>query len=84
MPSFESLATPEYMQKLADNLESYIDLIDRFLIVEGLTEKEYKDAMKTTKKLIKKLRKNNLDVFNRERFMEIYNNGRDIYMEGDN
>ena len=45
------------MKKMADNLEQYIELIDNYVIIEGLTKEEYDDAVNTVKKLIKKLRK---------------------------
>ena len=47
----------DLMNDMADNLENYLSIVDRYIIIEGLSKEEYDDAVKTVKKLIKKLRK---------------------------
>lgn len=67
----------ELMSKMADNLESYLNIIESYVIIEGITEEEYNDAVKKIKKLIKKLRKGKGDeVFNRDRYIELMESGR--------
>ena len=67
----------ELMKKMANNLEQYLELIQNYVIIEGLTKEEYDDAIKTTKKLIKKLKKGKGDkVFNKERYMELMEEGK--------
>ena len=64
----------ETMNKMADNLEEYLSIVDRYIIIDGISEDEYKEAVKTVKKLIKKLRKGKGDeVFDKERYIEIMN-----------
>jgi len=59
------------MKKMADNFESYLDIVDRYVIIDGLSEEEYETAKKRVKKLIKKLRKGEGDeVFDEERYRE--------------
>ena len=65
----------EYDEKLMDeqakNLENFLYIIDRFCIIEGLTESEYNDAVKGVKKFIKKLKKHKGDeVYNTRRYGE--------------
>lgn len=65
------------MKKMADNLETYIEIVDSKLIIDGITQEEYDEAMSTVKKLIKKLRKGEGDkVFNEERLLELKEAGR--------
>ena len=65
------------MKSMADNLENYLDIIDNYVIIEGITKDEYDDAMKTVKKLIKKLRKGKGDeVFDKERYLELVSSGK--------
>ncbi len=65
------------MKAMADNLENYLNIIDSYVIIEGITKDEYDDAVKTVKKLIKKLRKGKGDdVFDKERYRELMNSGR--------
>ena len=65
------------MKAMADNLENYLDIIDNYVIIEGITKDEYDNAVKTVKKLIKKLRKGKGDeVFDKERYRELVNSGR--------
>lgn len=72
--------TLKYNQKkldmMANNLEEYLDLVENYIIIDGISEEEYKDAVKTVKKLIKKLRKGKGDeVFDKERYLEALNSG---------
>ena len=65
------------MKKMADNLENYIDIIDRYVIIEGITQETYDHSMKKVKKLIKKLRQGKGDeVFDRERYIEMLESGK--------
>lgn len=67
----------ELMNKMANDLENYIELIDSYVIIEGITKEEYDESIKTVKKLIKKLKKGKGDeVFDKERYLELYNSGR--------
>lgn len=60
------------MNNMADDLENYLDIIDSYIIIEGITEEEYEESMKTVRKLIKKLRKGKGDeVFDKERYLEL-------------
>ena len=62
---------------IADSLEAYLDISTSYVIIEGITEEEYEDAVKTVKKLIKKLRKGKGDeVFNHERYLEVMREGK--------
>lgn len=59
------------MKQMADDFEAYLEQVDKFLIIEGLSKEEYKDAKKKVKKLIKHLRNGNGDkVFDKERYRE--------------
>lgn len=65
------------MDKLADNLEQYLYIIENYVIIEGLTKEEYDESVKDTKKLIKKLRKGKGDnVFEKYRYIELKESGR--------
>jgi hypothetical protein len=64
------------MSAMADDLENYLDIVDRYVIIDGITEEEYNESVKTVKKLIKNLRKGNGDkVFNKERYIELKTQG---------
>ena len=59
------------LDKIADSLEAYLDIITSYVIIEGITKDEYDESVKTVKKLIKKLRKGKGDeVFDKERYLE--------------
>lgn len=61
----------KFMNDMADNLESYLEIIDKYIIIEGLTKEEYDDSVKKVRKLIKKLRKGKgEDVFDEERYIQ--------------
>ena len=65
------------MKQMAKNFKGYIDIIDRYVIIDGISEEEYKESMKTVKKLIKHLKKGEGDkVFNKERYMEMIESGK--------
>lgn len=59
------------LDSMADSLESYLDIITSYVIIEGITKDEYDESVKTVRKLIKKLRKGKGDeVFDKERYSE--------------
>ena len=59
------------LDSMADSLESYLDIITSYVIIEGITKDEYDESVKTVRKLIKKLRKGKGDeVFDKERYLE--------------
>lgn len=61
----------ELMNKMADNFESYLEIIENYVIIEGVSDEEYKKAVETVKKLIKHLRKGKGDkVFDKEAYIE--------------
>lgn len=65
------------MERMADDFENYLDIIDSYVIIEGITKEEYDEAVKTVRKLIKKLRKGKGDdVFNKERYLELLKDGK--------
>ena len=65
------------MDNMAYNLKNYLDIIESFTLIEGLSEEEYNDAVKTVRKLIKKLEKHKGDdVFDKERYIELLEAGK--------
>lgn len=57
------------MDRMADDLENYLEIVDKYIIIEGLSPEDYKKARKKVKKLIKHLRKGEGDkVFDKERY----------------
>ena len=71
----------KYSEKLMDdmayNLKNYLDIIESYKLIEGLSEEEYNDAVKTVRKLIKKLEKHKGDdVFDKERYIELLEAGK--------
>ena len=71
----------KYSEKLMDdmayNLKNYLDIIESFTLIEGLSEEDYNDAVKTVRKLIKKLEKHKGDdVFDKERYIELLEAGK--------
>lgn len=63
------------MDTLAKNLKEYIDIIDSYLIITGLTREEYKESMHVIKKAIKHLSNHKGDkVFNRKAYLEYIGN----------
>lgn len=57
------LKSKSNMKLMADAIENYVDVLEEYIIVDGITEEEYKDAIKTVRKLIKKLRDGDRGVF---------------------
>lgn len=47
----------EKLKEMADQIEEFINTVDKFLFLENVTEKEYKKAMKFARKCVKRLRK---------------------------
>ncbi len=65
------------MKRMADNLEQYIDAVDRYCIIEDLPKEDYDEAMKDARKLIKHLKDGKGEkVFNWERYQEAKRSGR--------
>ena len=65
------------LDKMASNLENYLEILDRYIILEGITKEEYEASVKTIKKLIKKLRKGDVDsCIDMERYRELLESGR--------
>lgn len=65
------------MEEMADNLENYLEIIESYVIIQGITKEEYDDSVKKVKKLIKHLRKGNGDkVFDPERYRELIASGK--------
>lgn len=59
------------METLATDIENYVEIVDRFLIIDGLDEEAYAKARKKIKKLIKHLKKGEGDkVFDKKRYIE--------------
>ena len=55
---------------MANDLENYLEIVDKYIIIEGLTPEEYKSAKKEIKKLIKHLRNGKGEkVFDEERYL---------------
>lgn len=66
----------KFMKTMAKNFKNYLDIIDRYVIIDGLSEEEYKEAKKEVKKLIKHLKNGEGDkVFDRERYIEMIESG---------
>ena len=63
---------PEKLDELADQIENYMNHMDKFVFVEGITDKEYQKIEKAVKKAVKRLRKRRdlHKVFNIEKFEE--------------
>ncbi len=61
--SVDDLKDPHTMKEMAKSLEEYLSIIEDYVIINGLTEEEYKDAVHTVKKLIKKLKKGDTSVY---------------------
>ena len=59
------------MNRYADNLEDYLDILDSKLIIEGLTQEQYDESVKMFKELIKKLRKGKSKSLDVEAFYEM-------------
>lgn len=49
------------MAKIAKSLKSYQNLVDRFLIIETMTDKQYEECMRSIDKIRKKLKKGNYE-----------------------
>lgn len=63
------------LEKLADSMEEYVDVIERYVIIEGVTEEEKKQYIKTIRKAIKKIRKGDYeDVISKKRYHEFLRN----------
>lgn len=66
----------KFMKSMAKNFKNYLDIVDRYVIIDGLTKKEYKEAKKQMKKLIKHLKNGEGDkVFDRDRYLEMMESG---------
>lgn len=59
----------EFMNKLADSIETYMNIVSRYVILLGESKEEYDKAVKKVEKLIKHLRKGKGEkVFDPERY----------------
>lgn len=59
-------------ESMADSLETYLEMFDKYIIKSGLSAEEYEKAQKRVKKLIKHLRNDELDkVIDEERYSEL-------------
>ena len=70
------------MNAIADSLEDYINYIEVYIIFEGITEDDWIKNMKIAKKLIKKLRQGNPDVFDIPSLNELLDSGHDLIIGG--
>lgn len=67
-------------KRIANNLETYLDTINTFVIINDKPKKEVKAAMKVVRKAIKDLREGRPDkVFNHEKYMEYEGMNDDIF-----
>ena len=64
--SVNELKDPHTMKQMAESLEEYLSVIENYVIINGLTEKEYEKAVETVKKLIKKLKKGDTSVYSED------------------
>lgn len=65
------------MKNMAENLEGYLNTIDSYAIIQGITDEEYEDARKKVEKLIKHLKKGHGEkVFDEDRFRELLASGK--------
>lgn len=64
--SVNELKDPHTMKQMAESLEEYLSVIENYVIINGLTEKEYDKAVETVKKLIKKLKKGDTSVYSED------------------
>lgn len=55
--------TREMMEEQADNLENYLNIVENYIIIKGITKKEKEKAVKKVRKLIKKLREGDKSVY---------------------
>lgn len=61
--SVDELKDPHTMKLMAESLDEYLSVLENYVIINGLTEKEYDKAVETVKKLIKKLKKGDTSVY---------------------
>lgn len=61
----------EFMNKVADSIETFMTQSERYIIIPGNDVEEMEKARKRVRKLIKKLRKGDTSVFDYERYQEI-------------
>lgn len=76
-------AMKKWFNSIAEGLENYIELIETYTILESVTEKEYKEAIKTVKKCIESLKKGSLKYLDVDRVNMIYESGGYIMMSED-
>ena len=70
--SILSALRKDKLNEMADQIDQFIEFVDKFLFIEGCTDEEYKKIIKRTKKASKRLRKQkDLDkVFDVEKLEE--------------
>ena len=54
-------AEKAYMKKIRKDLKNYLEMLDKYIIIDGLTKEEYDSAVKKVKKLIKLLKRGEFD-----------------------
>lgn len=59
--SVEDLRSKKMMKDMADDIESYLNQVEDYAIIQGLNRKEYDRAMKLARKLVEDLRKGKAD-----------------------
>ena len=70
----DSYYSYEKMEKDADSIEEYLNILERFAIITNLTPERYKKAVKKCRKLVKLLREGKGEkVYDRERYDEYIN-----------
>lgn len=63
------------VEKLADSMEEYINVVERYVIIDGITEDEKNEYIKTIRKAIKNIRKGNYEkVISKKRYHEFLRN----------
>ena len=56
------------IKEMIQSLKDYLEIVDNYLIIQGLSQKEYEKSIKKVKQLIKKLEKGEYeDVFDESR-----------------
>ena len=67
----DSYYSYDKMEKDADCIEEYLNILERFAIITNLTPEKYKKAMKKSRKLVKLLREGKGEkVYDKDRYDE--------------
>lgn len=66
-----------WMKKVAEELENFLEMTEKYIIIEGLTPEEEAEARESVRKLIDKLNKGKgKKVFDPDRYDELVNGPR--------